>query len=91
MLVVMVLQLNYDEVRNALHDAGYWFGAIIVLWAALYVLNTTSWMLIIKAGGKTHIPFWWLLVVAVTNLIFSTNSIVAFVTSYIFCGTGEMM
>ena len=36
-------------------------------------------------------PFWWLLVVAVTNLIFSTNSIVAFVTSYIFCGTGEMM
>ena len=39
MLVVMVLQLNYDEVRNALHDAGYWFGAIIVLWAALYVLN----------------------------------------------------
>ena len=67
MLVVMVLQLNYDEVRNALHDAGYWFGAIIVLWAALYVLNTTSWMLIIKAGGKTHIPFWWLLVVAVTN------------------------
>ena len=57
MLVVMVLQLNYDEVRNALHDAGYWFGAIIVLWAALYVLNTTSWILIIKAGGKTHIPF----------------------------------
>ena len=36
-------------------------------------------------------PFWWLLVVAVTNLILSTNSIVAFVTSYIFCGTGEMM
>ena len=34
---------------------------------------------------------WWLLVVAVTNLILSTNSIVAFVTSYIFCGTGEMM
>ncbi len=28
-------------------------------------------------------PFWWLLVVAVTNLILSTNSIVAFVTSYI--------
>ena len=40
-------------------------------------------------GGQG--PFWWLLVVAVTNLIFSTNSIVAFVTSYIFCGTGEMM
>ena len=36
-------------------------------------------------------PFWWLLVVAVTNLILSTNSTVAFVTSYIFCGTGEMM
>ena len=36
-------------------------------------------------------PFWWLLVVAVTNSILSTNSIVAFVTSYIFCGTGEMM
>ena len=34
---------------------------------------------------------WWLLVVAVTNLILSTNSIVAFVTSYIFCGIGEMM
>ena len=67
MLVVMVLQLNYDEVRNALHDAGYWFGAIIVLWAALYVLNTTSWMLIIKAGGKTHIPFWWLYKISVSG------------------------
>ena len=40
-------------------------------------------------GGQG--PFWWLLVVAVTNLILSTNSTVAFVTSYIFCGTGEMM
>lgn len=37
-------------------------------------------------------PFYeFFLVVAVTNLILSTNSIVAFVTSYIFCGTGEMM
>lgn len=67
MLAVMALQLDYDKVGAALHNAGLWFGAVIALWAALYVLNTTAWRLIIKAGGQDHIPFWWLYKVSVSG------------------------
>ena len=67
MLVVMALQLDYTQVCSALHNAGYWFGAVVALWAALYVLNTTAWLLIIKAGGKACIPFWWLYKVSVSG------------------------
>ena len=67
MLVVMALQLDYTQVCSALHNAGYWFGAVVALWVALYVLNTTAWLLIIKAGGKVGIPFWWLYKVSVSG------------------------
>mgnify|MGYP002523683359 CR=1 FL=1 len=47
-LAVMVTQLDFAQVWQGLRHAGYWFVAIMVLWADLYVLNTASWYLIIK-------------------------------------------
>lgn len=47
-LAVMVTQLDFVQVWQGLKHAGYWFLAVMLLWAALYVLNTASWYLIIK-------------------------------------------
>ena len=47
-LAVMVTQLDFAQVWQDLRHAGYWFAAVMLLWAALYVLNTAAWYLIIK-------------------------------------------
>lgn len=47
-LAVMVTQLDFAQVWQGLKHAGYWFVAVMLLWAVLYVLNTASWYLIIK-------------------------------------------
>ena len=39
-LAVMVTQLDFAQVWQGLRHAGYWFAAVMLLWAALYVLNT---------------------------------------------------
>ena len=41
-LVIMVTQLDFAEVWRGLQHAGYWFFAVVVLWAFLYIFNTTN-------------------------------------------------
>ena len=48
-LAIMVTQLDYDEVWQGISQTGYWFAAVVVLWAFLYIFNTTAWWLIIHA------------------------------------------
>ena len=63
-LVIMVTQLDFAEVWRGLQHAGYWFFAVVVLWAFLYIFNTTSWYIIIKSqtkgDDKRMVPFWYL-------------------------------
>lgn len=61
-LAVMVAQLDFAEVWAGLARAGYWFVAIVVLWAFLYVLNTAAWMSIIRSqqGDSQNVRFGWL-------------------------------
>ena len=47
-LAIMLTQLDYAEVWRGVGQAGYWFLAVVVLWAFLYVFNTATWWLIIK-------------------------------------------
>ncbi len=47
-LIIMVTQLDFAQVWQGLKHAGYWFLAVVALWAVLYVFNTASWYLIIK-------------------------------------------
>ncbi len=79
-LAIMITQLDFAEVWQGLRHAGYWFAAVVVLWAFLYVFNTASWYLIIKGvcsqsekdGHETApkkpvgIPFFWLYKVSVS-------------------------
>ncbi len=51
-LAFMVSQLDFHVVGRGLAHAGYWFFAVVALWAGLYVLNTAAWWLILQSGGK---------------------------------------
>ena len=70
LLIAMLSQLDFHEVWDGLQRAGYWFFAVVTLWAALYIFNTFTWYIIIKATSpkqdavpketEQHISFWWL-------------------------------
>ena len=66
-LVVMVTQLDFQQVWQGLCHAGYWFVAVLVLWIFLYIFNTSAWYLIINAGGKSKVNFWWLYKVTISG------------------------
>ena len=68
-LAVMVTQLDFKEVWSGLCRAGYWFFAVIILWAFLYVFNTATWYIIIRSGTeeKPPIKFWWLYKITVSG------------------------
>lgn len=66
-LIIMVTQLDFAEVWRGLKHAGYWFFAVLALWLFLYLFNTSAWYLIINAGGKSKVKFWWLYKVTVSG------------------------
>lgn len=47
-LIVMITQLDFAQVWSGLRHAGYWFFAVVALWAFLYLFNTAAWYIIIK-------------------------------------------
>lgn len=50
---------DYAELWRNIKSAGYWFPAVIILWAFIYLLNTWSWFSIINDGeNKSKVPFW---------------------------------
>ncbi|MDY6207152.1 MAG: lysylphosphatidylglycerol synthase transmembrane domain-containing protein [Prevotella sp.] len=52
LLALMLSQLDFAEVWNGLRRAGYWFFAVVALWLFLYLFNTFTWYIIIKASGS---------------------------------------
>ena len=68
-LAIMLTQLDYREVWNGLKSAGYWFFAVIALWAFLYIFNTATWYIIIRSGtdGKSKVNFFWLYKITVSG------------------------
>ena len=68
-LAIMVWQLDFREAWRHIREAGYWFIAVVVLWAWLYVHNTFSWYIIIHNGWprKAEVGFWWLYRITVSG------------------------
>lgn len=48
-LALMVSQLDFQEVWSGIQRAGYWFLAVVMLWAVLYIFNTGAWWIIINS------------------------------------------
>lgn len=66
-LIIMVTQLDFTQVWNGLCHAGYWSVAVIAIWVFLYIFNTFSWYIIINAGGRTKVSFWWLYKITISG------------------------
>lgn len=69
MLIIMITQLDFKQVWDGLQHAGYWFFAVVALWAFLYIFNTATWYIIIRSGSdeKPKINFWWLYKITVSG------------------------
>jgi uncharacterized membrane protein YbhN (UPF0104 family) len=68
-LIIMVTQLDFRTVWAGLKHAGYWFFAVVALWAPLYMLNTSVWYIIIQAQDEkpSPVPFWWLYKITISG------------------------
>ena len=72
-LALMVSQLDFKEVWEGIQRAGYWFLAVVLLWALLYIFNTGAWWIIIKSQeadpsvGDRHFSFLWLYKITVSG------------------------
>ena len=73
-LALMVTQLNFDEVYEGVQRAGYWFLAVVALWAVLYIFNTAAWWLIINSQSApasdkqpSHVSFLWLYKITISG------------------------
>jgi uncharacterized membrane protein YbhN (UPF0104 family) len=53
-LGIMLTQLDYAEVWSGISKSGYWFIAVVALWAFLYLFNTAAWWLIIRSGQDSY-------------------------------------
>lgn len=68
-LIIMITQLDFKQVWDGLQHAGYWFFAVVALWGLLYIINTSTWYIIIRSGAKEkpNINFWWLYKITVSG------------------------
>lgn len=73
-LTLMVSQLDFQEVWSGIQRAGYWFLAVVMLWALLYIFNTAAWWIIINAndndnenGKEKKVGFLWLYKITVSG------------------------
>lgn len=51
-LIIMITQLDFADVWHNIQHAGYWFFAVVILWAFLYLFNTAAWFTIIRSQTK---------------------------------------
>ncbi len=70
-IAVIVMFCSFDvsfaELWQYIVQANYWLAAILGLWVLLYVMNTWSWMIIIRGSGPCTISFPRLLKLTVTG------------------------
>lgn len=56
-IMLFTFDMNYDEVLDNLKRAGLWFPIVLLLWVFIYLINATSWYLIIRDNKENHVPF----------------------------------
>ncbi len=71
-LSIMVYNLDFNDAWQKIQHAGYWFFAVVVLWAFLYIFNTAAWFTIIRSQihgveERRKISFLWLYKVTVSG------------------------
>lgn len=58
-IMLCTFDIDYRELWENIHRAGYWFFAVVGVWVVIYFCNALSWYYIIKSGEeKSPVPFW---------------------------------
>ena len=71
-LCIMVYNLDFADTWQKIQHAGYWFFAVVILWAFLYIFNTAAWYTIIRSQTqdikeRKKVSFLWLYKVTVSG------------------------
>ncbi len=71
-LCIMVYNLDFADAWQKIQHAGYWFFAVVILWAFLYIFNTAAWYTIIRSQTQDveeckKVSFLWLYKVTVSG------------------------
>lgn len=51
-IMLFTFDVSYDELISNLRRAGIYLPLVLLLWLVIYFINTLSWHIIIKSGGK---------------------------------------
>lgn len=56
-VMVFTFDMNYQELWSNLKRAGIYLPLVLLLWLFVYLINTLSWYIIIRSGGKLGFSF----------------------------------
>ena len=49
----LLYDYGFDKILNNLEEVSWWFGAVLLTWLVIYLLNTFSWHTIIRSGNAS--------------------------------------
>ncbi len=52
-IMLFTFDVSYDDLLNNLRRAGFYLPLVLLLWLFIYLINTLSWYIILRSGGKT--------------------------------------
>ena len=52
-IMLFAFDVSYDDLLNNLRRAGFYLPLVLLLWLFIYLINTLSWYIILRSGGKT--------------------------------------
>lgn len=52
-VMLFTFDVSYDELWSNLQRAGFYLPLVLLLWLIIYLINTSSWYIIIRSGGDT--------------------------------------
>ena len=57
LIMMFTFDMDYQELWTNLKRAGIYLPLVLILWLLVYLINTVSWYIIIRSGGKTGFSF----------------------------------
>lgn len=57
-IMLFTFDVSYEELLGNLRRAGFYLPLVLLLWMVVYMINTLSWYIILRSGGKVpHLTF----------------------------------
>lgn len=53
-IMLFTFDVSYQEIFDNLRKAGYYLPLVLLLWLFIYIINTSSWWIILRSGGDIN-------------------------------------